>query len=161
MKKTKNRNSWYQMVCLLFSIYTVVVGALLVAIALHIYMEGTSPDNVLSPGVYVHPVYSTEIVAQHFETIAVLVYAFLAFAILTCILKLFCTKKGEILYVRKNFNCEFKSKDRRISGSRSWTLRITVYMLAILFVILGIYNQGMRDVFVKAANICTECIGLG
>ena len=32
---------------------------------------------------------------------------------------------------------------------------------ALALVILGVLNGGLRDVLVKAANICTECIGLG
>lgn len=39
--------------------------------------------------------------------------------------------------------------------------RIVVFVVAILFLIAGITNGGMFDVFVKAINICTECIGLG
>ena len=31
----------------------------------------------------------------------------------------------------------------------------------IALIVLGVLNGGLRDVFVKAANLCTECIGLG
>lgn len=40
-------------------------------------------------------------------------------------------------------------------------LRIALYALAVLFIVLGVMNGGLRDVLVKAINICTECIGLG
>lgn len=40
-------------------------------------------------------------------------------------------------------------------------IRAVLYLLAVVFVVLGIQNGGMRDVLVKAINICTECIGLG
>lgn len=39
--------------------------------------------------------------------------------------------------------------------------RITVGVVAVVFIIVGITNGGAHDVFVKAINICTECIGLG
>lgn len=39
--------------------------------------------------------------------------------------------------------------------------RICLLVLGVAFVIWGILNGGMHDVFVKAINICTECIGLG
>lgn len=55
---------------------------------------------------------------------------------------------------------------RKIGGALSsnaglWTVRGIVIVVGIVFVILGVTNGGMRDVFVKAVNICTECIGLG
>jgi hypothetical protein len=40
-------------------------------------------------------------------------------------------------------------------------IRIAVGVTAITFIILGVCNGGMKDVFIKAINICTECIGLG
>ncbi len=39
--------------------------------------------------------------------------------------------------------------------------RLFLLLAAIVFIILGVFNGGMHDVLVKAANICTECIGLG
>ena len=41
------------------------------------------------------------------------------------------------------------------------TVRISVIVLAVVFIILGIFNGGMEDVVQKAIKICTECIGLG
>ena len=40
-------------------------------------------------------------------------------------------------------------------------LRAALYVLAIVFIVLGVMNGGLYDVLVKAINICTECIGLG
>lgn len=42
-----------------------------------------------------------------------------------------------------------------------WPMRFIMYAIAVLFIVLGIVNGGLRDVLVKAINICTECIGLG
>ncbi|MDE6504505.1 MAG: hypothetical protein K2L42_01395 [Clostridia bacterium] len=42
-----------------------------------------------------------------------------------------------------------------------WSIRGGVAVIAITFIFLGIFNEGARDVLVKAINICTECIGLG
>lgn len=41
------------------------------------------------------------------------------------------------------------------------SVRVALYAAAIALVILGVMNGGMRDVLIKAINICTECIGLG
>ena len=39
--------------------------------------------------------------------------------------------------------------------------RCLLLAAAITLIALGVLNGGMRDVLVKAINICTECIGLG
>ena len=39
--------------------------------------------------------------------------------------------------------------------------RCTVIAVGVVFVIVGIFNGGMKDVLDKAVNICRECIGLG
>ena len=39
--------------------------------------------------------------------------------------------------------------------------RASIAVVAITFIIVGAVNGDARDVFVKAINICTECIGLG
>ena len=45
--------------------------------------------------------------------------------------------------------------------SRLLSVRIALYVLAAVLIADGISNGGMRDVLIKAINICTECIGLG
>ncbi len=40
-------------------------------------------------------------------------------------------------------------------------VRVSLYGAAMAFILLGVMNGGLRDVLVKAINICTECIGLG
>ena len=41
-------------------------------------------------------------------------------------------------------------------------VRIAVGVVALTFILVGIFDtEGARDVFIKAVNICTECIGLG
>ncbi len=45
--------------------------------------------------------------------------------------------------------------------STVWAVRGSVLVLSVVFIILGVQNGGMRDVFAKAVRICTECIGLG
>ena len=42
-----------------------------------------------------------------------------------------------------------------------WSVRGVLAAVAVTFIILGVFNQGMRDVLTKAINICMECIGLG
>ena len=40
-------------------------------------------------------------------------------------------------------------------------VRAIVFAVAVVFIVLGIFNGGMSDVLDKAIKICTECIGLG
>ena len=47
----------------------------------------------------------------------------------------------------------------RMKGT-GW-IRVLLLALAGGLIVLGIRNGGLRDVLVKAIQICTECIGLG
>lgn len=40
-------------------------------------------------------------------------------------------------------------------------VRCALYALAAALIVTGVMNGGLKDVLVKAINICTECIGLG
>ncbi len=48
-----------------------------------------------------------------------------------------------------------------LTTRRLLIIRLSVLSVAVLFIILGIFNGGMKDVLDKATAICTECIGLG
>ena len=48
-----------------------------------------------------------------------------------------------------------------VNARTAMIVRAIVLVLAIVFIVLGIFNGGARDVLVKAVNICTECVGLG
>lgn len=54
-----------------------------------------------------------------------------------------------------------KTPDPPSRPSRLGYVRTALYVLAVILVVTGIGNGGMRDVLIKAINICTECIGLG
>ena len=42
-----------------------------------------------------------------------------------------------------------------------WLARTVIFTLAIVLIVVGIFNGGMKEMFLKAINICTQCIGLG
>ncbi len=42
-----------------------------------------------------------------------------------------------------------------------WAVRGVVLAVAVVFIIVGACNGGAHDVWVKATNLCQECIGLG
>ncbi len=43
----------------------------------------------------------------------------------------------------------------------AWLARAAIFALAIVLLIVGVCNGGMKEMFLKAINICTQCIGLG
>ena len=52
------------------------------------------------------------------------------------------------------------SREKRARLAKT-AARAAMFALAVALLALGAANGGMRDVLVKAVNICTECIGLG
>ena len=54
-------------------------------------------------------------------------------------------------------NEEAKSRQKRMV----WIARGVLACVGLTLFIIGICNGGMTDVFEKAKNICTQCIGLG
>lgn len=50
---------------------------------------------------------------------------------------------------------------KSISHKTVMIVRISIAAVALIFIVLGIFNGGVSDVLSKAINICTECIGLG
>ena len=56
-----------------------------------------------------------------------------------------------------------RSKPFKVKTDKSFPLGLRIGLItgAAVLTVLGILNGGMRDVFVKAVNICTECLGLG
>ena len=49
----------------------------------------------------------------------------------------------------------------KYEGISLWAVRGVVFVVAVVFIVVGIINGGMDDVLAKAIRICTECIGLG
>lgn len=56
---------------------------------------------------------------------------------------------------------EKAAKEEGKSEKRIKIVRISLAVVAVAFLVFGIYNGGMKDVLLKAINICTQCIGLG
>lgn len=54
-----------------------------------------------------------------------------------------------------------QAKSSKYNSQIVWSVRGIVFALSLVFIILGILNGGVEDVWSKAINICTECIGLG
>ena len=44
---------------------------------------------------------------------------------------------------------------------RMYKIRLAVLVVSVICIIAGMVNGNMKDILIKAINICTECIGLG
>ena len=241
----------------MFVAATLLVAALLITQCASIYSTGTAPSNLTETGVYIHPIYSREIVGERFSRIAWAVWLWLALLIavlatrqpaakaalkppvanqLALLQKRAETtpemareqKKRKDLFIGCAAACvvcavqvgvymadltHFASRDLEpVVGAMlihvvPWVVvafacimvceqfnyksmlveieeakkapkrqpepaeaqnmnmrsiaRVALYGAAVVMLVAGVLNGGMRDVLVKAVNICTECIGLG
>ncbi len=71
---------------------------------------------------------------------------------------------NSILSQIKNQEIKFTNKEKTLTAKKNKVVlitRIAIAIIAIVFIVLGAFNGTMRDVLIKAINICTECIGLG
>ena len=55
---------------------------------------------------------------------------------------------------------EINKKEKKTHGGIQ-VLRVALLVLAFMLIVAGTFNGSARDVFGKAVNICTECVGLG
>ena len=131
---------------------TVLVTLLLCHQCIDIYRIGHRPENFAN-GVYRSPVFSAEIVADRLLRLAPVLIPY-ALLIVTCFL--LPSKKH-----RETKQSPTPHSVRYPSLPNVTIPRLILAVLALVFIILGVMNGGARDVFVKAVNICTECIGLG
>ena len=100
--------------------------------------------------------------------IHVVPWVVVAFAVVLVVQSL-CMKniEEELAFAKKAPTKEKKAQTQETAATsenqkkKQNIARIAVFIVAIIFIIAGITNGGMFDVFVKAINICTECIGLG
>lgn len=72
-------------------------------------------------------------------------------------------KKGIKVTLETQKNVEMKKSIFAFTKSEKYLLmmRISLAVIGVALVIVGILNGGMRDVLMKAINICKQCIGLG
>ena len=236
---------------------TLLVAALLINQCADIYLLGIAPSNLTETGVYIHPIYSREIVAESFAKIAWSVWLWLALLIAVLLTRQSACqapikppvanqlallqmraettpemaqeqKKRKTVFIVCGAVCalcamrvllymadlsHFASRDlepvmgammlhivpwnalaflcvmiaeqmiyqsmlseidhakkapkrqpepakTQSTKARNIT-RAALYAAAVILLAAGMLNGGMRDVLVKAINICTECIGLG
>ena len=57
----------------------------------------------------------------------------------------------------------YEKRNESISAYKGLSKRnyLIVFAVITLLLVAGMLNGGLKDVLIKAINICTECIGLG
>ncbi len=133
---------------------TVLAAVLLIWQCIDIYRTGTAPENQIAAGVFIRSVYSREIIAERFARIA---WAIWTWAVLAIVALIVCSLGRTS--ARRALPARHTNEPAGKAGIHSGSIVIGV--IAIALIAIGVLNGGMRDVFVKAINICTECIGLG
>ncbi|MBQ3446873.1 MAG: hypothetical protein IJG37_04430, partial [Synergistaceae bacterium] len=134
--------------CLLAeSALAVIIAVCLIVSAMEIYTEGLARKTA-DPLAWI---YTREAVS---EKLAPVVPLFAVFAVLA----LAGWIAGVSADVKTRIGREFMTaRTRRPNG----ILRAVILAAALCFIIAGVFNGSARDVFYKAVNICTECVGLG
>lgn len=236
---------------------TLLVAALLIVQCADIYFTGAAPSNLTETGVYIHPIYSRELVGERFASMAWSVWLWLAllvaalavrqpaakaavkppvanqlalmqkrvettpgmareqkkrkllFAVCAAIcaacaaavglymsdLTHFASRDLEpvigamllhvvpwvavafvsiMVFEQLNYrsmlaeleeeknSLKRKPRHTKVQSTKARSAaRAVLYAAAVALLIAGVLNGGMRDVLIKAINICTECIGLG
>ena len=150
---------------LLLSLLLLLTAAALCFLILRRYFTGISPANLSSEGIYLSPIYERGSVLA--ELSALLPLFLLDLAALLAAALFHASKKSPGLWqAGKPFLPPKPPEDKAMGCPDRSTLpkrilRLFLFAAALLLIVLGVQNGGIRDVLIKAINICTECIGLG
>ena len=160
MNKSTRKNSVYILSCLLAGA-TLLLACLLIGHCVQIYRTGVAPENLTEAGVRIMDIYSPAVIARHARQIA---WAFCLWLALLAAAALACLRHPQDVRILPGMKSAPKRLPEPFAAKDARSPRLTRCLLlaaAITLIALGVLNGGMRDVLVKAINICTECIGLG
>ncbi len=156
------------------SILCILVAAALIAAAWQIYSGGMA-QRTADPLAWI---YTRDAVAGKLAVIAPLIFLCLGMGIGGMILGVKDSRariaaknlqtagskaEKDVHNTEKNSHkAEKKTASAGISSVKKTSLLQAVIVIAAIFLIIaGVVNGSARDVLYKAANICTECVGLG
>lgn len=143
-------------------LWTVVAG-LLAAAALRIYSEGMV---LRASGDALAWIYTREKAAAAFAPIAPVFFVAAGLTVLGLILG---WKDGKAQLPVKDVRIVRKGKrgpgaaacTPRSESRHARIVRAVLLASAAVMILVGILNDGLRDVLIKAINLCMECVGLG
>ena len=139
---------------LIQSVLCILSAVTLIAADLVTYFEGirTRSDNPMAD------IYSADAIKDNIVWALPFLFAAIIVTIICAFLNVKAPKTGNAadnIYIRKN------TPDGKLSPASVNIVRAVLFLVAVVFIIIGIFNGSLDDVFIKAAKICTECIGLG
>ena len=144
--------TWKKKLRVLLAALYAAVTAMSAAALLSLYIGGMVARTVGDP---LAPIFTRANLARAFTP----VLPVLAAAAVLTVVCLFADRKGtkgtdSSVPLRKK--PEPVPEERRTSA-----VRIVLICAAAVLIVLGVLNGGLRDVLVKAVNLCRECVGLG
>ena len=148
------KRSIYDFYRIFLSIYAVVCGLLLNMQCLLLWVRGNAADNRNAESQLLTPVFSRDKIAAMLRISVPVLIGFITAALLGLLWNM----------LRPSTKTTLRSGGPMFPAPRFSTRPIVRFFLltvAVLLIVLGIANGGMRDVLIKAIMICTECIGLG
>lgn len=148
------KRSIYDFYRIFLSIYAVVCGLLLNMQCLLLWVRGNAADNRNAESQLLTPVFSRDKIAAMLRISVPVLIGFITAALLGLLWNM----------LRPSTKTTLRSGGPMFPAPRFFTRPIVRFFLltvAVLLIVLGIANGGMRDVLIKAIMICTECIGLG
>ena len=137
------------------SVMTVLLAACLAAGMLHLYMDGLAGQQATGPA---EPVFTAQAISAMIHRISPVFLAWLACAVLSLLLGWLTPEKYQ---ASRGYPVQMKNKKSEGTSVPRNAARLVLFVAALVLLVLGIKNGGLRDVLIKAINICTECIGLG
>lgn len=158
------------------AVVTIVLVAALCWQVVDIYLLGSSAANRTDAGVPLQPIFRWDDVSTRLASLQPLFWGYGALCVLALFLHAFrgqtqfsvaprhsAGQNGHLRAQKASSSSLTKQYAAESIRSRKpvQRARIALYALAIIMMVWGVMNGGLRDVLVKAINICTECIGLG
>lgn len=130
----------------------ILIAAVLAVITVKTFIEGSAWQAAGHPSDWI---FTREKAGRAFLTVLPL---FCLSVVMTIIGRVKGIKDEDTKAVRTEMKMQNTAPE---AAKRLVLVRRVMLVFAIAFVVLGIFNGSMKDVLVKAINICSECIGLG
>lgn len=143
------------------SVLCALVAGLLAAAALTLYLDGAARQ---AEGDLFYPMYTREKVGARLLPLLPLICISLGMTVGGLMLGIRDEKQDRPARDERLLRTLGGIRERAVhqkAAPRELYMRWAILALAGAFILAGIFNGGLADVFAKGAAICMECVGLG